>query len=134
LGLPRPQIAYDLSDYTKRGIAAAKKMADVIFTKMNATPFTTEPKTDDPMSFEWTIDSQKTRIGFMGAGHLMGTCRMGDNPKTSVVNSDQRSWDHRNLFLVGSGVFPTTATANPTLTLAALALRTAKTILDKDLV
>jgi glucose dehydrogenase len=50
-----------------------------------------------------------------------------------VVNSDQRSWDHPNLFLVGSGVFPTTATANPTLTLAALVLRTAGVILDKDL-
>ncbi len=47
------------------------------------------------------------------------------------MNPDQRSWDHRNLFLVGSGTFPTIATANPTLTLAALALRSAKTVLDE---
>jgi choline dehydrogenase-like flavoprotein len=37
----------------------------------------------------------------------------------------QRSWDHDNLYLVGCGSFPTVATANPTLTMAALALRTA---------
>jgi glucose dehydrogenase len=43
----------------------------------------------------------------------------------------QRSWDHDNLYLVGSGTFPTAATANPTLTIAALALRTAKNIKDR---
>jgi choline dehydrogenase-like flavoprotein len=49
------------------------------------------------------------------------------------VNADQRSWDHDNLFLVGSGTFPTGATANPTLTIAALALRTADVILKTNL-
>jgi choline dehydrogenase-like flavoprotein len=53
---------------------------------------------------------------------------MGEKPSNSVVNKDQRSWDHENLFLVGSGTFPTVATANPTLTLAALCLRTAEII------
>jgi choline dehydrogenase-like flavoprotein len=57
----------------------------------------------------------------------MGTYRMGDRkqPKQSVVDSYQRSHDHSNLFLVGSGTFPTVGTANPTITLSALALRTA---------
>ena len=55
----------------------------------------------------------------------MGTYRMGTNSSNSVVNDMQRSWDHDNLYLVGSGTFPTVATANPTLTLAALCLRTA---------
>jgi choline dehydrogenase-like flavoprotein len=50
-----------------------------------------------------------------------------------VVDSFQRSWDHKNLFLVGSGTFPTTGTANPTLTIAALSLRTADKILREDL-
>jgi choline dehydrogenase-like flavoprotein len=40
-----------------------------------------------------------------------------------VVDADQRSWDHPNLYLVGAGSFPTAGTANPTLTLAALAFR-----------
>jgi glucose dehydrogenase len=133
LGLPRPAISYNLSDYTKKGIVAAKRTADLLFEKMDARSFTKEPPPGHPMSFEWPIDGKMTRIAFGGAGHLMGTYRMGSDPRNSVVDSDQRSWDHPNLFLVGSGVFPTTATANPTLTLAALVLRTAGVILDKDL-
>jgi choline dehydrogenase-like flavoprotein len=43
-----------------------------------------------------------------------------------VVDADQRSWEHRNLFVVGSGSFPTMGTSNPTLTMAALALRTSE--------
>ena len=53
----------------------------------------------------------------------MGTYRMGTDPKRSVVTPDQRTHDHDNLFLLGSGVFPTSASSNPTLTIAALALR-----------
>ena len=53
---------------------------------------------------------------------------MGTARRNSVVNSFQRSHDHENLYLVGSGTFPTGATANPTLTIAALALRTADRI------
>ncbi|MEZ4555650.1 MAG: GMC oxidoreductase [Caldilineaceae bacterium] len=44
------------------------------------------------------------------------------------MNYEQRSHDHPNLFLLGSGVFPTAGTANPTLTIAALALWAAETI------
>ncbi len=47
---------------------------------------------------------------------------------SSVVNAEQRTHDHPNLFLLGSGVFPTAGTANPTLTIAALALWAAETI------
>ena len=48
---------------------------------------------------------------------------MGGDAKTSVVDADLRSHDHPNLFILGSAVFPTSATANPTLTIAALSLR-----------
>jgi choline dehydrogenase-like flavoprotein len=133
LGLPRPQIAYNLSDYTKRGLAAAKQASDAIFTRLNAEPFTATPRSSDPNSFEWTIDGKKTRLNFLGAGHIVGTYRMGTSNSNSVVNREQRSWDHPNLFLVGSGVFPTIATANPTLTIAALSLWAADTILKTDL-
>jgi choline dehydrogenase-like flavoprotein len=57
---------------------------------------------------------------------------MGENGENSVVNSFQRSHDHRNLYLVGSGSFPTIATGNPTLTIAALCLRTADHIINND--
>jgi choline dehydrogenase-like flavoprotein len=48
---------------------------------------------------------------------------MGNDPKTSVVDKDLRLHGHRNCFVLGSGVFPSVGTANPTLTIAALSLR-----------
>jgi len=124
LDLPRPQINYNLSEYTKLGLAAAKDTASAIFNSMGAEEFTTKPNPDDPSSFEWPLGSTE-RLKYFGAGHLVGTYRMGTSANDSVVNDMQRSWDHENLYLVGSGTFPTVATANPTLTLAALCLRTA---------
>jgi glucose dehydrogenase len=127
LGLPRPKIAYSLSPYTKRGIVAAKQLQDLLFRKMGAKDRTTV-RPIDPTLFEEEINGQRVQLNYVGAGHIMGTYRMGRNPKASVVDSFQRSHDHDNLYLVGSGTFPTGATANPTLTLAALALRTAEQI------
>jgi len=130
LGLPRPEVYYSLSDYTIKGLAAAKKTADAIFARLNATEYTRIPDKQDPTAIELPPNEagRRERIRFMGAGHIIGTYRMGDDPKKSVVNADQRSWDHDNLYLIGSGVFPTSATANPTLTIAALSLRTAENI------
>ncbi|MDP9171865.1 MAG: GMC family oxidoreductase [Acidobacteriota bacterium] len=132
LGIPRPEIAYDLSDYTRKGFAAAKKCADAIFAKMGARQFTTVPADDDPATVLVDIDGEETRLKYFGAGHVVGTYRMGTDPTQSVVDRFQRCWDHPNLFLVGSGVFPTVATGNPTLTITALALWAAQTI-AKDL-
>jgi len=60
--------------------------------------------------------------------HQCGTVRMGDDPETSVLDPDCRSWDHPNLFVADAGALPTSAAVNPALTVAALALRTADTI------
>ena len=65
---------------------------------------------------------------FQGAGHVMGTTRMGRDAKSAVVDADLRTFDHANLFLEGSAVFPTGGAANPTLTIAALALRSVEPI------
>ena len=127
LSLPRPEISYDISDYTKQGIVAAFRMKNLIFDKLGAADFT-ERADNDPAGFDEVIDGKTVKLTYGGAGHIMGTYRMGDNPKTSVVDSFQRSHDHRNLYLVGSGTFPTGGTANPTLTLTALALRSADSI------
>ena len=131
LGLPRPKIAYNISPYAKRGIVAAKQMQDLLFRKMGATEkkfdFTTVAK-DDPTQFDAQVGGKTVTLNYMGAGHVMGTYRMGSDPDKSVVDSFQRSHDHDNLYLVGSGTFPTGGTANPTLTIAALALRTAERI------
>ena len=127
LGLPRPQIAYDISDYTRQGFVAAVRMRKVIFKKLGAIDFT-ERGDNDPAGFDMTIDGKVEQLTYGGAGHVMGTYRMGTDPKTSVVDALQRSHDHPNLYLVGSGTFPTVGTANPTLTLSALAIRTAEHI------
>lgn len=58
-----------------------------------------------------------------GAHHLMGTTRMGHNPRSSVVDANCRVHGLDNLFVAGSSVFPTGGYANPTLSLVALALR-----------
>jgi choline dehydrogenase-like flavoprotein len=132
LGLPRPQIHYNLSDYTKQGLAAARTTASAIFQGLGAEEFTSKPYNDDPSSFQWP-PGERTRLKYFGSGHIVGTYRMGTSSSNSVVNDMQRSWDHDNLYLVGSGTFPTIATANPTLTIAALCLRTAEHILKSGL-
>ena len=60
--------------------------------------------------------------------HLAGTARMGFDAKTSVVNADCRSWDIPNLWICDGSVFPTTGGVNPSLTIQAIALRTADRI------
>jgi glucose dehydrogenase len=127
LNLPRPRISYDISDYTKQGIVTAFRTKELIFSKLGATDFTKVAE-GDPGRFDETIDGNVVQLTYGGAGHITGTYRMGQDPKTSVVDSSQRSHDHPNLYLVGSGTFPTVGTANPTLTLSALALRTADSI------
>ena len=128
LGLPRPEIAYELSDYTKEGFKQARLAATHIITKlMGATELTDlnpELKPGSQTVFEY--DGQN--YAFYGAGHLMGTYRMGSDRRYSVVDKDQRSWDHPNLFLVGDGVFPSTGTANPTLTITALTFQAADVV------
>jgi len=59
----------------------------------------------------------------------MGTTRMGAEAKRSVVNQYCQSHDVPNLFVGGSGVFVTSAGVNPTLTIFALAYRTAEHII-----
>ncbi|HEM7853243.1 GMC family oxidoreductase [Burkholderia multivorans] len=60
--------------------------------------------------------------------HLAGTVRMGDDPATSVVDADCRSWDIPNLWVCDGSVFPTVGGVNPSLTIQAIACRTADRI------
>ena len=60
--------------------------------------------------------------------HLGGTARMGDHPESSVVDGNGRSWDVRNLWVCDGSVFPTVGGVNPSLTIQAIACRTADRI------
>jgi choline dehydrogenase-like flavoprotein len=62
------------------------------------------------------------------AVHLLGTCRMGNDPKTSVVNADHRTHDVPNLFLCDGSSFVTSGRGQPTMTIEALAFRAADKI------
>ncbi len=88
------------------------------------------PELKDPALTNLPASSGGVPEGFQyfGSGHIVGTYAMGSAASSSVLDADQRSWDHENLYMVGSGVFPTITTANPTLTIAALALRAADAI------
>ena len=108
-GVPLPRLAYRLDDYVRTGLAAARAAHAEIFERLGSTGI-------------------EHRNAPEGAGHIMGTARMGNDPKSSVVDRDLRSHDHANLFILGSAVFPTGATANPTLTIAALSLRSAGSV------
>jgi len=102
-GHPRIKMYYSYSDYEKIAFTRSRR----IFKKLAKTLDAEIVKMSDPFAHH----------------HLMGTTRMGDDPKTSVVDTQCRSHDHKNLFVISSSVFPTGGAANPTLTIAALALR-----------
>ncbi|MFO0606631.1 MAG: GMC family oxidoreductase [Polyangiales bacterium] len=120
LGGHRPVLHYDLSPYTRAGLALAARAARTIFGAVGAAD-TTAWRKGDPRY----VEHEGEGFVYRGAGHLAGTHRMGRSPRDSVVDANQRAWDHDNLYVVGAGSMPTMGTANPTLTLAALCLRTA---------
>jgi choline dehydrogenase-like flavoprotein len=65
--------------------------------------------------------------------HVQGGAIMGASPNQSVVNSYLQHWQAANLFVLGASAFPQNASANPTLTLLALVLRTADAIVNRYL-
>jgi choline dehydrogenase-like flavoprotein len=120
-GNPRPVIHYDIDEYTLAGMAAAHRTYQAVFQRAGIED------SSDPEAGVWfpSVSYQGQEFRYHGMGHFSGTHVMGDDPTNSVVDADQRSWEHPNLFVLGSGSFPTMGTSNPTLTLAALALRAA---------
>jgi choline dehydrogenase-like flavoprotein len=63
--------------------------------------------------------------------HELGTCRMGADPKTSVLNAFNQSWEVRNLFVVDGSSFVTGGAQNPTLTILALSLRASEYLIEE---
>jgi len=68
--------------------------------------------------------------GQLGSVHLLGTCRMGNDPATSVVDKFNRSHDVPNLFMVDGSSMVTSSRGQPTMTIMALAFRAADNIIQ----
>jgi choline dehydrogenase-like flavoprotein len=121
LGLHKPVINYEIDDYTRAGMSSAYELARAVFRKIGATD-----RTDPDAGLGTPLEFGKQKFRFIGAGHIMGTHRMGRTREDSVVNEYQQSWDHRNLYVVGCGSMPTVGTSNPTLTGVALTILSAE--------
>jgi choline dehydrogenase-like flavoprotein len=108
-GDPAPRFNYSYGTYEKATIAASSKLCREILAAVGGGKI-----------------SDDEDHGF--AGHPMGTCRMGDDPNTSVVDRNLLAHEVPNLFVVGSSVFVTGSSLQPSLTIAALAIRAAEFI------
>ena len=118
LGIPRPKLTFDIGAYAKGGLKEGFDTATELFHVMGAT---ISPKAKK-------LIENRGKYNWNTAVHIMCTTIMGDDPRESVVDRWGRTHDVPNLWIVGSSVFTTSATANPTLTIAALTLRTAAAI------
>ena len=102
-GSPALHLHYSIGRYERDALDDARAVAEKILAAI--------PVTDIRAS------------GLLFAAHQIGTHRMGTDPETSVVDADLRAHDVPNLYLVGSGAFPTASASPPTLTITALAIR-----------
>ncbi|TNM61736.1 GMC family oxidoreductase [Aliirhizobium smilacinae] len=113
LGLPKPHIHYDVGEYTRRSaevysLPIGKRIAEA----MGATDVKISPK-------------------FNQSKHIMGGTIMGNEASNSVVDVDCRSHDHENLFIPGGGAMASTACGNSTITMVALAIKSADAIVEQ---
>jgi choline dehydrogenase-like flavoprotein len=110
-GNPVPEIHWSFDDRTRRTIERANEKQRAILEELGA-------------EITWQVGPENTGPAY----HHMGTTRMGTDPDDSVVTPQLRTHDLENCWLVGSNVFPTGGAMNPTLTIAALAIRAAEAI------
>ena len=110
-----------------RAMEQAKLASDQMFERLGIDNFTKYNATDNN-----TFVYNNVRYSYNGAGHIVGTHRMGHDASDSVTNSYCKAWDHPNLYIVGAGNMTTLGTSNPTLTLSAFTIRSVESIL-KDL-
>ncbi len=103
-GIPAAKIDYKLSDNTKRMMEHGIARATEILNAAGATGIYT------------------SRTLLNSPGHMLGTCRMGNDPERSVVNAWGRSHDVKNLFIVDGSTWVTGGGLNPTSTIQAVAL------------
>ncbi len=106
-GIPAPKIRYRLSDNTRAMLRHGEDRAREVLLAAGAKRI---------------LPNDCERVWWRAGWHQMGTCRMGNDPETSVVNRWGRSHDVKNLFIVDGSIFVTAGAVNPTSTIQALAL------------
>jgi choline dehydrogenase-like flavoprotein len=109
------------SDHWKPRLEAVMREAGAEFTFSATSPPTGEQVRRRP-------DADPTPM----SRHVMGTARMGDDPRTSVCDPWQRVWAVDNVVVTDSSVFPTSTGYGPTLTIVALAIRAARAMAGLD--
>lgn len=107
MGIPKPEVHYAIDSYTHRGAMRAQEDFRRIAKLMGGT------------NLRFTADGE-----YANNQHICGTVMMGKDPAHSVVDKWGRAHDHENLYLVGTGVIPTSGTCNSTENGLALALHT----------
>ena len=107
-GSPVPHITYNVGAYERKALEEGRRIAAKILGALGAGE----------------IHADKIRY----AAHQIGTHPMGKEPDSSVVDANLQAHDFPNLYLIGSGCFPTTTCSHPTLTIAALAIKLAEHI------
>ena len=110
-GNPVPDVHWSVDDRALRTIERANEIQERILNELGA-------------EITWQVGPDDTGPAY----HHMGTTRMGDDPAASVVDADCRTHDLDNCWIASSSVFPTGGAMNPTLTIAALALRCAESV------
>lgn len=126
IGMPRIKLHWRLQELDVR---SASELIDCLERSFRAVGLGEVQKADwlkRSMS-QWEIDPLISSHP-IGGYHHMGTTRMSSDPKTGVTDAWGRVHGVENLYVCGSSLFPTCGWANPTLTIVALALRTAEKI------
>ena len=116
LGVQRAKLHWDLTALDLRSI---RKLYEIIGKEVGKSGVG-RVKLDE---FLWAENNQEVPSTMGGGWHHMGTTRMSDDPRKGVVDRNCQVHGIQNLFVAGSGCFPTAGAPNPTLTIVALTLR-----------
>jgi choline dehydrogenase-like flavoprotein len=123
-GVPRVKLDWRLSQIDVRSVAM---LVEALGRELGRLGLGRVEPADWLASGRWKTDPLISSHP-IGGYHHMGTTRMGVDPKTSATDADGRVHGLGNLWVAGSSLFPTGGWANPTLTIVALALRSAERI------
>jgi choline dehydrogenase-like flavoprotein len=108
-GLPKPRIHFTMGENERRLCAHGNALLNEI----------------------WAAAGARDIWQYQRTAHVAGTCRMGTDPAQAVVDADGLAFDVPNLYISDNSTFPSALSANPALTIMALALRTADRFLER---